>query len=241
MVTTILIVAMYLVAFPVSVAGEPVMTGQAPVDSNSEQASSAGSVDSSRQKELDLVLLGTVLHDPGKPMAIIQIGKTGNQELLWLGDIVEGGRITKILRDRVTLTFEDIEIDLQLTGGARGTPTAVAANTGSVQPPLSRLEHGFWHIKRENLDQLSSTRELIREVTLLDAGGVRIDKVQADGLFHMLGLKTGDIISNINGQVPDADLTLKQLIEQTEMGETMLRIEIDRQGEFDVVYFEIDP
>ncbi len=228
MVMTIFILGLCLVAFPVAIAGEPVMSGQAPVESIV-------------QEEPDLVLLGTVLHDPGEPMAIIQVGKTGEQDLYWLGDVVEGGRITKILRDSVTLTFAEIEVELALTGGARGAPAAVAIITERVQPPLTQTEGGFWRVERQSLDRLSRAPDLGTHVRSLDAGGIRVDKVQADDLFHKLGLQPGDIIRNINGRVPGTDLSLQQAIEQTEMGETMLRLEVDRQGRMDILYFEFDP
>ena len=228
-VAAILMLAMCLMAFPVvaAVAGEPVMTGQAAVDSN--------------PSELDLVLLGTVLHDPGKPMAIIQDGETGEQKLYWLGDVVEGGRLTKILRDSVTLTFAENEVELGLTGGARGTPATAATVTGLVQPPLSQTDGAFWRVERHTLHDLSRARELSAHVTSLGVRGVRVDKVQADGFFHKLGLQQGDIIHNINGRVPGAELSLQQAIEQKEMGETMLRLEIDRQGRMNFLYYEFDP
>ncbi len=113
--------------------------------------------------------------------------------------------------------------------------------TDRVQPPLSQTDGVFWRVDRVTLDQLSHAPELITQVKSLGAEGVRVDKVQADGIFHKLGLQPGDIIRNINGRVPGSDLSLQQAVAQREMGETMLRLEIERQGRMDVLYYEFDP
>jgi len=223
---SMVIIAMCLVALPAvdSVAAETPMAGQAPVDSNSI--------------EHDLILRGTVLHDAGKLMAIIEVGKAGEQELYRIGDVVAGGRLTKIQRDRVTLTFAETEVELPLTGG--GTTAAAMSATGRVQPPLRQTEQGFWRVERETLDDLGRAPDLMKQVTSLGADGYRIDKVQADDMFHKLGLQQGDIIRNINGRVPGDEASLQQAIAQTVMGETILRLQIERQGLTDVLYYEFD-
>ncbi len=216
---SLIVLALCLVAF------ETPMADQTPVDSNSI--------------EHDLVLRGTVLHEAGKLMAIIQVGKAGEQELYRIGDVVAGGRLTKIQRDRVTLTFAETEVELHLTGG--GTAAAEMLSTSLVQPPLHQTEQGFWRVERETLDRLSRAPELITQVTSLGAEGVRVDKVQADDLFYKLGLQQGDIILSINADVPGSDDSMKQAIANMGMSEPMLRLEIERQGLMDVLYYEIDP
>jgi type II secretion system protein C len=206
------------------VAFESPMAGQAPVGYDAE--------------DLDLLLLGTVLHDAGKPIAIIQVGKTGEQDLYRIGDVVASGRLTKILHDRVTLTFAETEVELDLAGG--GAAAAATSATGGVQPPLRQTEQGFWRVERKNIDQLSRAPELIKQVTSLGAEGVRVDKVQTDDLFHKLGLQQGDIILSINARVPGSDVSMKQAIAHMGMSEPMLRLEIKRQGQMDVLYYEFD-
>ena len=220
MVKAILILAMCVMAFPV--AGLVAMAGEP-------------------ERELDYLLLGTVLHDSGEPMAIIRIGKAGEQELYRLGDVVEGGRLTKILNDKVTLTFSDMEVELSLTGGARSTPAAMAGITQRVQPRSSETNGGYSHAERATLDKLSRAPELNTQVTSLGPAGVRVDKVQADDLFHKLGLVQGDIISAVNGSIPGADASLQQAMVQAVMNEPVLRLEIERRGLMDLFYYELNP
>ncbi len=239
----LLVLVLCLAAFPcaVAMAGEPLMTAKASVDSSPEDTASGDSLEANLERELDLLLLGTVLHEPGEPVAIIQVGKTGEQGLYRLGDDVDGGRLTKILRDSITLTFVDIEVELDLAAGARGTAAAMSADTQRVQPRLRQTDGGFWLIERETLEQLGQAKELVHHATSLGAAGVRVDAVQADGLFHELGLQPGDIIKNMNGQVPDADRPMLQAMAQSVMGATMLRLVVERRGRMDILYYKIDP
>ncbi len=208
-------------------ADEAPMAGQTRVDS--------------KLTEHDLILLGTVLHDAGRPMAIIQVGKAGEQGLYRLGDVVDGGRVIKIQSDSVTLTFAEIEVELQLVGGASSTSTAAALATGPVHPPLAQTEHGFWRVERETLNDLGRSSELIGDVTPLGDEGVRIDRVKANGLLHKLGLNQGDIIRSVDARMLGSGLSLQQALAQTRTDESLLRLEIDRQGEMDVLYYQFDP
>lgn len=228
MVKVISILATCIVAFPVAfvVASEPGLM---------EAPGSAAAV-----LKRELQLRGTMLIGTGDAMAAIQIGKAGEQKLYSRGDVVEGGRLTNILHDRVTLTFADIEIELLLSNGTRGTPAAAVMQR--VQPRLNQTETGLWLVERKTLDRLSSATELDKQVKSLGSRGVQVARVQDEDLFHKLGLQQGDIINSINGSVPGADVSLQQAIAQTATGaEATLRLEVERQGLMDILYYEIDP
>jgi type II secretory pathway component PulC len=198
-------------------------------------------VDASPQNELDLHLRGTVLSDSGKMMAFIEAGKTGEQLLFRLGDYVEDGRITRISRDRVTLTFDGIEVELLLTGIGHVPLVGDANVPDRVQPPLNQGDDGLWQIKQETLDDLRQASGLDAQVTSLGAGGVRVNIVQPDGLLHELGLRKDDVILNINGRVPGSEVSMAHAFAKTADGMPMLRLEIERQGVMDLLYFEINP
>jgi type II secretory pathway component PulC len=247
-VAAILTSAIALVVFPAvfAVADEPVTTEQAPANGNSEESLLAGPAVTNLQGELDLLLLGTVvIPEDGKALAIIQIGDKGEQTLYRLGDIVEGARVTKILRDSVTLTFADSEVELRLVGDTGGTPLAAAILPGDdAQPQLSKSEHGFWQVEQENLNDLSGVPEILSDVQYMGGEGATVIKVRANGILHKLGLQQGDIILTANSQFLGKDLSLQQALVQSSMGEPMghpmLRLEVDRQGELNVHYYQFD-
>jgi hypothetical protein len=151
-VTAILILVAGFAFAATGVAAESTAASRAPVDSIPVQTSLAEPVAIGRLRELDLNLLGTVLSESGDMMAIIKVGKTGEQELYWLGDSIEDGRITKILRDRITLAFADLEVELLMTGIGQVTLANAAYELEGVQPPLSQTDGLFWRVDRATLD-----------------------------------------------------------------------------------------
>ncbi len=250
-VTAVLIAAVIFVAAPpgLAVAGENVTAGQATVEPNLQESSASGPVAASLPGDLDLLLLGTVvLPDPDEALAIIQMGEQGPQELYRLGDDVAGGRLTRIQRDRVTLTFAETKVEINLIGGAgsaiteiSGTPARIAAISERVQPPMGQTDDGYWVVDQDTLDQLGRSPELIKQLNSMGAGGVRVSRVRADGPFHKLGLQQGDIIVSVNGKVPGADLSLQQAIAEPMEGDAALKLEVNRQGLTDLVYYKIEP
>jgi type II secretory pathway component PulC len=194
-------------------------------------------------QEPELLLLGTVvLPDPGDPIAIIQVGDPGEQALYRLGDVVEGGRLISILTDSVTLAFADIEVHLRLNAGTGGSPAVPPAMVAQVlQPPLSQTQQGFWLVEPDNVKALSSDLELDTQVTSLGADGLQVARVRTGDLLYTLGLQPGDIIRSINGNEAASGRSLQQAITKPARGETLMRLEIERQGRLDVLYYQLDP
>ena len=75
----------------------------------------------------------------------------------------------------------------------------------------------------------------------MGAGGIRINQVRPGGPFHKLGLQQGDIILSINDVAPGADLSLEQAVAQTPHGDTALKLEVNRRGLVDLIYYQMDP
>ena len=120
----IVFAAVCIAAIPVdlSAAGQTV-ADSGPVESSSTETALANIGDIS-----DVLLLGTVvLPNQVDTLAIIQLGENGQQQLYRLGDEVKGGRLTNILSDRVTLTFADTAVELNLVGGAIEIPVDLPA------------------------------------------------------------------------------------------------------------------
>ena len=206
-------------------------------------ATTSQAAENSSPVELDLFLLGTVVLDElREPLAIIQLGKAGEQHIYRLGDTLEGGQVTKILRKSVTLTFVESEVELFLEGDPSHTPIAEADVLGGVQPPLGRNDEGYWRLEPETLDQLSRTEEFATQVTPIGTRGVRLDKVHPNDLLSKLGLREGDIILRINGRVPGSEVPLSKAFGPALTGgQANLQLEIERQGTMDLLYYQLEP
>ena len=91
------------------------------------------------------------------------------------------------------------------------------------------------------LTELGDSEELQLYAHLLADRGLEIETVPPDGLFESLGLKEGDVILNINGRIPSGTQSIAEEIANSDMDPTMLRLEVEREGRMDAVYFEISP
>ena len=194
---TFAIDAIAVVVATICVAAIPVdlsAAGQAVADSVSTESSSSETALANMSDISDVLLLGTVvLPDQGDALVIIQLGQNGDQQLYRLGDEINRGRLTSILRDGVTLTFADTAVELDLVGGAieiavdlpvAGATGDVAEFSEGIRPPLGQTDDGFWRVEQETLDQLAHSAELNKQLNSMGAGGVRINQVRPGGPYE---------------------------------------------------------
>ncbi|MBT6048505.1 MAG: hypothetical protein HOG49_17015 [Candidatus Scalindua sp.] len=167
--------------------------------------------------EMNFILVGTVMSDEGKSVAIFEDNQTNAQQFHRLGDTIEGGRITKILKDRVFLTEDDIEVELKI-GYGTGSSYSYEGDDGKWATNT---------IKPLTVDDDLS--ELEFNVLQVGEGGAEILEVQDDGLLSKLGLRPGDIIYNVNHRETNSGLSFSKAVSQDiENGtEQQLRLEFE--------------
>lgn len=222
-------------------------------DTQTEKMSENEKIIMAKLKKLfNFTLVGTVLSDTGKPVAIIEDNRINEQKFYRLNDWIRGGRIIKIMKDKVVLTKDGVDVEVKLnTGASRGKGAPViekrdssmdnnvnAAGTKSAK--VEEYDSGFPKIELNDLEELSHAPEFSLPVTPLDSGGVKVDAVPADGLLNTLGLETGDIVLNINGWKTGADVSFSEAVAgalQQVDGKTVLRIELKDK---DPLYLEVD-
>ena len=209
-------------------------------------------VEQQKLRELmNFTLVGTVLSDAGKSIAIIEENRTNEQKFYRMGDLVRGGRITKILKDRIVLTKNGIDIELRLNGGtSRGTGTTmIPESSGDLETgqdstmSAETIVEGshFPKIERKALEELSQLPKFSLPVTQQQNGGFHIDSAEKDGPLWKLGLKPGDVIVSFNARVPDVGSSFSNAVAQAlSQNEGVLRLEVENDGKPDVLYLEID-
>jgi hypothetical protein len=62
------------------------------------------------------LLVGVIIPEAGEPIAITEDLQTHEQEIHQLGAQIGGGRLTKILKDRVVITSGEVAIEVRLAG-----------------------------------------------------------------------------------------------------------------------------
>ncbi len=194
------------------------------------------SVRAEAPRNVNLRLWGTVLHANGKGIAIIEEVATGEQKGYHVGDRVNDGRLVQILRDRVILAFTGGQFELLLNAGVGGGAEELS------EPIDTGQDDHFGEVDSEALDRFSSDPDLLTRVTPAGDEGIKIGKFETKGVLDTLGLRPGDVIRNVNGQVPVDGETLKnEVAKLAAVGEGMLRVEIMRQGRMQVRYFRVVP
>lgn len=178
-----------------------------------------------------LTLLGTLTEGEGG-LAVIHSKKTRGTAIFGVGDHIDGKKVLRIERKRVLLTQggrkEYILLARTLTPrrGARGTaprlasappprpvPTAPPASTyhpGRTAPPAVSTSHNQQSVNRaEVLREFGNPAKFLSQVTAepyyeqMKFKGYYIKKVKPNSYAQKLGLKEGDILETVNGQLID--------------------------------------
>lgn len=202
------------------------------------------------RKASDLALVGLIVREGGAPIAVIEDRRSKKQGLYKVGALVGGGRLARILEDRIVLVFTDGEVELRLAGTPSGVSPAPPAGPATViveasppSPPPDSTESGSYRmpgIERAALETLIRSPDLIMQVTPHEERGVRVGEVRTATLFDLMGLRKGDVIRSVNGLAPGSTVPLPRAIEQA-IPAGLLRLEVERKGKVDIKYLQIRP
>jgi general secretion pathway protein C len=186
----------------------------------------------------DLAVEGVVVGTtPGRSSAILVSG--GRTRVVAVGDSAFGGRLVSVSADGATLEFGGERVELRL-------PAAVAALPGPAAPPTGRpaLPAGSPPEDPETpareMSRVEVQRRLGEEIPrilaetavapVMEEGrvvGVQVTRLAEGSLLTDAGLRTGDVVTQINGTEIDGMATLiglwPRLQSATELRATVLR------------------
>jgi len=171
------------------------------------------------QKDIGLRLVGTVVGDnPDLNFAFIDnrrtLEQTAYQEGEKAGDVV----IKKVLRNKVIIATADgdriltIDVENTLQAANSGSPTQERVSTAAfrTQSTVGRRNTArsrFIQLDREDIEgSLADTDRILREVKIspyMFAGrpyGFRISNIGKDSVLSRMGLRSGVVITELNGQ-----------------------------------------
>jgi len=160
---------------------------------------------------LDFRLMGiAVSADPDQTLAIIQEGADRRQKFIHEGDTIGEVVVKKILRDQVIfdtsrgehiITLKRVYLD----GGSTGGMLMSGQPVSDQQPPLSKNQ--IVEVESAKLSaSLADINKVVQQVNINPVAvygqpnGIRISPIAPGSIFAELGLKTGDIITAVNGQ-----------------------------------------
>jgi general secretion pathway protein C len=162
----------------------------------------------------DLAAVGVVVGaSADRSVAILESG--GRTRLAGVGERVFGGRVTSVARNGVTLDFDGRMVELRLTTGkgARSVPRAVEAQPQAAAPHGEAM--GVGGPSRKVLDRAQVERRLAAEMPRLmqaalrpvtEGGrviGMRVSQIPEGTVLQEVGLRSGDVLTNLNGMKVD--------------------------------------
>jgi len=160
-----------------------------------------------------LTLVGTaVVDDRAVSLAVVETDGR-NQLYLREGDLVDNIRITRILRDRIIVDAGNGEESIKLGQGlAEGS--AVLKNVTKSTPleaygggiPANRNPNVVYLDRNSKNSLLGNIDSMLKEVRfdpVLIYGrptGIRISSIEPGSVFSEIGIKSGEVIREVNGK-----------------------------------------
>jgi general secretion pathway protein C len=185
-------------------------TGKGPQSDNLTAMSSSSIL----EEQLQLRLLGTVAGNEEAACAVIEDLTTKVQDLYVIGDCLRGARIERIERNRIVLLAEDGQqvLNLYVTSGdsepAERVEKPVVAKVPSdqevvkiVSPSEREINRKAFLAKVGGMEAILRTVEVSPYVVNNEAKGLRISGLEGLSLAKYIGLRDGDVIQAINGQM----------------------------------------
>ncbi len=183
----------------------------------------------------DIAAVGVVVaRSPERSVAMLR--SEGRTRVVSVGDPVFGGRVLAVSRSGVRLLFgaERVDLRVQSTGPPPTVPP-MPAMVSAPEPPPEDLAPRV--MKREEVQRrLGEEMNRILSETAIQpvtedgrVVGVRLTRVAQDSLLTDAGLRSGDVLTNINGTEIDGMATLISLWPRLQ-GATSLQAEGLRDG-----------
>ena len=204
------------------------------------------------QTRLNLKLWGTVAADnrkAGIARAVIEAPKRHRQGLYQVGDTIQEAKVLEIFRSGVVLDVNGKKEKLTLAERkdgqgprrltSRHSPPKTTARPRSGPAKRISLNRSQVDNALENLNQLMSEVKIRPYFKEGQASGFIVSNIARDSVVRDMGLKTGDIVTGINGrEIKTADDAMA-FYEKLRSGET-LSIELKRRGRPEVIEYTVE-
>ncbi|MFP4226319.1 MAG: type II secretion system protein GspC [Desulfobacterales bacterium] len=201
---------------------------------------------------LNLKLWGTVATDnrkAGIARAVIEEPELHRQGLYRVGDTIQKATILEIFRNGLVLDVNGKTEKLTLVEDDDGKASESPSSRSGSPETAARLRGGpskKISLKRSEVDNaLENLNQLMNEVKIRpyfqdgQASGFILSNIARESVVRDVGLKTGDIVTGINGrEIKTADDAMA-FYEKLRSGET-LSIELKRRGRPEIIEYEVE-
>lgn len=168
-------------------------------------------IEALKQTDLKLKLWGTVTGDSGKTYAVIEEQKGKKQNLYKVGDTIQNATVKIILREKVVLNVNGKDEILELEKVA-GDYKSIISSKKSKRSFSQNIT-----IKRSRIDRaMKNVNDLMKQLRIRPhfsngkPNGLNLSGIRPGSIFSEMGLKSGDIITGVNGKnIESVDDALK--------------------------------
>ena len=201
-------------------------------------------IETLKPTDLKLKLFGTVTGDKNKAYAVIEETEKRRQNLYRVGDTIQNASIKMILREKVVLRVngkdEILEIE-EVSSGSRdsGRPSSIANRRSQKRRPFKRsstadsqnitLDRSKIESAVKNVNDLMKNVRIQPHFTDGQPDGFKLSGVRPDSFFYEMGLKSGDVITGVDGKkiesVDDAFMLYQGL-----QSSSNIQLQIKRKG-----------
>ncbi|MGE0083332.1 MAG: type II secretion system protein GspC [Desulfococcaceae bacterium] len=218
--------------------------------------SSVPAAEQLQETGLKLKLWGTVTGDADRAYAVIEESKQRKQSLYHIGDTVEGAVVKQILREKIIITFNGKDETLSME-----SLTGKAVAKGPDQPPDMPMPFPFPGIGAAEVPPGESQKIALERAQIEEAvndvnnlmkqakirphfkdgqpDGLTLSRIQRDSIFSKLGLRSGDIITGVDGQkIQSVDDALK--FYNSLKSSSNVSVEIKRRGKTEQIEYNIE-
>jgi general secretion pathway protein C len=165
------------------------------ITSKEESAAQSQKIDTKNLKQTDmkLTLWGTVTLQDAASYAVIEDTKTREQSLYRTGDSIQDAVVKMILRDKIILTVDKRDEILPMAEYRRSRRIARHPTRSIRQRRTLRRTQIESAVK--NLNNLAAQAKIRTHPE-----GLLISRIRRRSLFRKMGLRNGDIITNVDGR-----------------------------------------
>ena len=197
--------------------------------------------------DLKLKLLGTVSGDKKDTFAVIEEVGGRQQNLYRIGDTIQSATLKTILRGKVILNVNGED---QILGIEKDSGSSEASNYSrkSKATTLNRKDAVLENItlKRSQIETaVQDINSLMKQVRIRphftngEPDGLRLTGIRPDSIFYRMGLKSGDVITGVDGEnIVSVDDALK--LYQSLQSSTNVKLELKRMGRSKTLKYNIE-
>lgn len=197
-------------------------------------------IENLKPTDLKLKLLGTVTGDKKEAYAVIEEAAGRRQNLYRIGDTIQKATLKMIFREKVVLRvngkdeilgIEEIR-DSQKTGGF--SKRSIPESSQNITLKRSQIETAV-----KDVNKLMKQIRIRPHFTNGEPDGFRLTGIRPNSIFYKMGLKSGDIISGVDGKtIESVDDALK--FYQNLQSSSNMQLQIKRRGRMKTIDYNIE-